>query len=178
MASQPRSESVPASQNVNTSGTTTERIESMMGFRLNKMPWYITGVINDLPAKDDSMPTPQDSREGQRSLSKLELDERARMLKEIEAGRAADRALREVLSSLSEARCVSIGNERILMRMLIWIVRDPSVGLFSTSTLSLWTSRICVSMCSVHLLHCSRPCRLQLLIPGLLIHLARANSRP
>ena len=112
MTSQPPSESLSASQNAGTSGTTTERIESLMGFRLNKMPWYITGVINDLPAKDDSSPTAENPREGQRSLSKLELDERTRMLKEIEAGRAADRALREVLSNLSEARYVSFAKER------------------------------------------------------------------
>ena len=79
-----------------------------MGFKLNKMPWYITGVINDLPTTEGSPQMMESPKEGQRSLSKWELDERARMLKEIETGRAADRALREVLDSLREARYVSV----------------------------------------------------------------------
>jgi hypothetical protein len=88
------------------SPTTREKWHDVLGIKRNKMPWWITGVINDLPKRpDDSSPleTPLD---GPVPTPKADLDEKQRVLEDLEVGRAADLALREVLNSIHEARLV------------------------------------------------------------------------
>lgn len=89
------------------------------GILLNRLNWLATGVINDLPPREDPLqrvkskpqaqarsgseevvtPWRSESREAEREMQ-------TRLLDQLDRGKAADLALREVLSSVTEAKCV------------------------------------------------------------------------
>jgi hypothetical protein len=69
---------------------------------LNKLGWEATGVINDLPPRIE--PRPADGRDlTKRDQLKADLDERQRLADELDTGRAAQLALREILDTVRNA---------------------------------------------------------------------------
>lgn len=86
------------------SPTTGEKWQDLMGMKFNSMPWWITGVINDIPRKEPPSPPISDSPLGGPLAMKLDVEEKLRVMREIENGRAADLALKEILESIHEAR--------------------------------------------------------------------------
>jgi hypothetical protein len=86
------------------SPTTGDKWQDLLGMKFNKMPWWITGVINDLPKRLDDPNSLEPSLDGPVPPLKADVDEKQRVLKGLEAGRAADLALREILNSIHEAR--------------------------------------------------------------------------
>jgi hypothetical protein len=90
------------------------------GILLNKPNWLATGVINDLPPREDPLQrvnsAPQrHARRGsddvvsswRSDLREAEKEMQARLLDQLDRGKAADLALREVLNSVTEARLLT-----------------------------------------------------------------------
>lgn len=73
--------------------------------RFNAASWQATGVINDLPPISRSSSQMDGRRDGSRRASiKTDFVRRQVMLEDADTGRAADLALRELLSNLRAAR--------------------------------------------------------------------------
>jgi hypothetical protein len=84
-------------------GGAQERYEKMFSVKLNRPSWESTGVINDLPPRQD--PKPDTRREMSRhTLLKVDSEQRQRIAEELDTGRAAELALREVLASIRDAK--------------------------------------------------------------------------
>jgi hypothetical protein len=94
----------PSPTSATFSPSTGEKWQDVLGMKFNKMPWWITGVINDLPSKPDDFSPLDSPLDGPIPTLKADLDEKQRLLRELETGRAADLALREILNSIHEAR--------------------------------------------------------------------------
>jgi hypothetical protein len=84
-------------------GGAQERYEKMFSIKLNRPSWESTGVMNDLPPRQDSKPDTR--REVSRhTLQKVDSEQRQRIAEELDTGRAAELALREVLASVRDAK--------------------------------------------------------------------------
>lgn len=79
-----------------------ERYEKMLGVTFNKPGWEVTGVMNDLPPRTEARPQ---SRKGstKREHQKADLDQRHKVMEELETGRAAQLALRELVDTVRNA---------------------------------------------------------------------------
>lgn len=84
-------------------GGAQDRYEKMLSIKLNRPSWEATGVINDLPPRQD--PKPDTRKEVSRhTLLKVDSEQRQRIADELDTGRAAELALREVLASVRDAK--------------------------------------------------------------------------
>lgn len=82
-----------------------DRYEKMFSVKVNRPTWEATGVMNDLPPRQD--PKPDTRKEASRhTLLKVDSEQRQRITEELDAGRAAELALREVLASVRDAKYV------------------------------------------------------------------------
>jgi hypothetical protein len=80
-----------------------ERYEKIFSIKLNRPSWENTGVMNDLPPRHD--PKSDARREVSRhTLLKVDSEQRQRISEELDTGRAAELALREVLASIRDAK--------------------------------------------------------------------------
>lgn len=79
------------------------------GFLLNRAHWMATGVINDLPPRQDPLQAvrPAPPRENSRGTSlRAELEVQHKLTEQLDKGKAADLALKEVLRVVMEAKYV------------------------------------------------------------------------
>lgn len=98
-----------------------KKVEELMGIRFNHIPWYISGVMKDLPPQhtppasglaQDSSSAQTGSSPGEASKQDglvVALEERQKKVAEdLENGRAAELALTDILGSVQEARYVKL----------------------------------------------------------------------
>lgn len=86
-------------------GTPEDLQNKKMRVTLNQPSWVQTGVINNLPPRPSVAPPPEARRDVSRhQQQKAGFDQRQKLSEELENGRAATLALREVLNSLRDAR--------------------------------------------------------------------------
>lgn len=84
-------------------GSVQDRYEKMFSVKLNRPSWEATGVMNDLPPRQD--PKLDARRDVSRhTLLKVDSEQRQRVMEELDTGRAAELALREVLASVRDAK--------------------------------------------------------------------------
>jgi len=67
-------------------------------FKVNEPSWLVTGVINNLPPR----PATESRSSSRHFLLKSELDQRRKATDELETGRAAELALKEVLGAVRD----------------------------------------------------------------------------
>jgi hypothetical protein len=80
------------------------------GFLVNRPHWMATGVINDLPPRQDPLQAiqPAPPRENSRGTSlRAELETQHKLTDQLDKGKAADLALKEVLRIVMEAKYVN-----------------------------------------------------------------------
>jgi len=88
-------------------------------WQLNKLNWVSTGVINDLPPRDDPLQRTNSATQAQKrksspdvvsglgsSLREAEREMQVRLMEQIDRGKATDLALKEVLNSINDAKYV------------------------------------------------------------------------
>lgn len=81
-------------------GGAQDRYEKILSVKLNRPSWEATGVMNDLPPRQPDM-----RREVTRhTLLKVDSEQRQRITEDLDTGRAAELALREVLASVRDAK--------------------------------------------------------------------------
>ncbi|KAF2398890.1 hypothetical protein EJ06DRAFT_94072 [Trichodelitschia bisporula] len=82
-----------------------DRLTESMGAAINRPSWTVTGVMNDLPprAPVKIVPAEQGAEASRHLQLKAGLDQRQKLAQELDNGKAAALALREVVSSLREA---------------------------------------------------------------------------
>ncbi|TID21029.1 hypothetical protein E2P81_ATG05654 [Venturia nashicola] len=96
------SNNVPAPSPSPKIGDAQDRYEKMFNVKVNRPTWEATGVMNDLPPRQGS--TPDTRKEASRhTLLKVDSEQRKRIADELDTGRAAELALREVLASVRDA---------------------------------------------------------------------------
>ncbi|KAE9992715.1 hypothetical protein EG327_008145 [Venturia inaequalis] len=83
-------------------GSAQDRYEKLFSVKLNRPSWEATGVMNDLPPRQDPNPDPRKGA-SRHTLLKVESEQRHRFAEELDTGRAAELALREVLASVRDA---------------------------------------------------------------------------
>lgn len=107
------------SQLIRSPSTGETSLRQSYGVLLNKPHWLATGVINDLPPREDPLQrvksAPQEHATNgsddvvsrwRSDLREAEKEVQARLLDQLDRGKAADLALREVLNSITEAKWV------------------------------------------------------------------------
>lgn len=78
-----------------------------VGWTVNRPGWEATGVINDLPPRIE--PRPVDRRDSsKRDHLKADLDQRQKLADELDTGRAAQLALKEILDTVRNAEYVDL----------------------------------------------------------------------
>jgi hypothetical protein len=83
-----------------------------VNWTVNRPGWEATGVMNDLPPRLE--PRPSDRRDStKRDQLKTELDQRQKLTEELDTGRAAQLALREILDTVKYAEYVFDHQENI-----------------------------------------------------------------
>lgn len=76
-----------------------------VNWTVNRLGWEATGVINDLPPRLE--PRPTERRESsKREQLKADLDQRQKLADELDTGRAAQLALKEILDTVRNAEYV------------------------------------------------------------------------
>ncbi|KIW04401.1 uncharacterized protein PV09_04679 [Verruconis gallopava] len=75
---------------------------------INKLSWEATGVINDLPPRIEPKPS-ADRRDSRREQLKAELDQRQKLTEELDTGKAAQLALKEILDTIRNAEASATG---------------------------------------------------------------------
>ncbi|QDS72048.1 hypothetical protein FKW77_002514 [Venturia effusa] len=83
-------------------GAAQDRYEKMFSVTLNRPSWETTGVMNDLPPRQDPRSDPR-KEISRHTLLKVDAEQRQRLTEELDTGRAAELALREVLASVRDA---------------------------------------------------------------------------
>lgn len=92
------------------------------GLLLNRPHWLATGVINDLPPRQDPLQMVQQVPPRENALGtslKAELGAQQKLTDQLDKGQAADLALREVLHTVMEAKYVSAPTPLPLARVLL-----------------------------------------------------------
>ena len=69
--------------------------------KLNRPGWEATGVINDIPPRLEPK-----SDETRREILKINLDQRQKIAEDLDHGKAAELALREILGTVRDAEHV------------------------------------------------------------------------
>ena len=105
-----------------------------VGWSVNKPGWEATGVMNDLPPRIE--PRPADRRESsRRDQLKVDLDQRQNLADELDTGRAAQLALKEILDTVRNAEYVQ--PSATIVSCLTQVAERPQpVGIFSTTSTS------------------------------------------
>lgn len=76
-----------------------------VNWTVNKPGWEATGVMNDLPPRLEPRPTERKDVP-KRDQMKADLDQRQRLADELDTGRAAQLALKEILDTVRNAEYV------------------------------------------------------------------------
>lgn len=103
-------ENTESRRSIHSSSTGDSQPQKNFGFILNKPNWMATGVINDLPPRQDPLQAvrPAPPRESSRGTSlRAELEAQHKLTDQLDKGKAADLALKEVLRIVMEAKYVS-----------------------------------------------------------------------
>ena len=103
-------ENTESGRSMHSPSTGDSQPQKNFGLLLNRAHWLATGVINDLPPRQDPLQAvrPAPPRENARGTSsKTELEAQHRLTDQLEKGKAADLALKEVLHIVMEAKYVS-----------------------------------------------------------------------
>jgi hypothetical protein len=116
-------------------GAPTPDSPRRVGWSVNRPGWEATGVMNDLPPRIE--PRPADRRDSnKRDQLKADLEQRQRFADELDTGRAAQLALKEILDTVRNAEYVHKRYKSFALANMNTELLLPDVISFTSSTSS------------------------------------------